>query len=325
MNNLRSAFDVKSFCATFDCTKISLQIGSSFFVPSMTVVKLDHFSLLASIFSLLIAVLLNAQPAQARYEFSVQQNIPYVQKGDKAQVGDLYIPVEESDKIKFYPAVIYIHGGGWSGGDKKQSTPMAAELAANGFVVYNINYRLVGKGGEFPADVEDVKDALAFMGTKATEWHINTNRIAAMGASAGGHLSMLLGYTDDRVCKAVHYPNSKVKVKAVASWCGPAYFTPGEMDVVDDYMRKAGKKAYPIASPRTYISSAVPTIFVHGTDDELVTIKGPEKLHADLQKKGIYSEFVPLKGEGHGFSVTGWQEGMKRTIDFLNKRLALTK
>lgn len=309
-----------------DCTNFSLQIKGLFFVPSTNVRKVGPFSLyriLVLSLSLVTGLTLFMQPAQARYDFSVQKNIPYVQKGDRAQVGDLYIPVEESDKVKFYPAVIYIHGGGWCGGDKKHATPIVTELAANGFVVYNINYRLVGKGGEYPADVEDVKDALAFMGTRATEWHINTSKIAAMGCSAGGHLSMLLGYTDDKVCKAVHYPNSKVRVKAVASWCGPAYFVPGEMDVVDDYLRKAGKKAYTVASPRTYINSAVPTIFVHGTDDDLVTIKGPEKLHADLQKKGICSEFVPLKGEGHNFGFEGWKVGMKRTIEFFNKQFAL--
>lgn len=312
---------MKNFC----CTNFSLQIKGFFFLPFMNVSGLGHFSntwVLALNLALATGLTLFIQPAHARYQYSVQKNIPYVQKGDRAQVGDLYIPVEESDKVKFYPAVIYIHGGGWCGGDKKHATPIVTELAANGFVVYNINYRLVGKGGEYPADVEDVKDALAFMGTKATEWHINTNKIAAMGCSAGGHLSMLLGYTDDKVCKAVHYPNSKVRVKAVASWCGPAYFVPGEMDVVDDYLGKAGKNAYVIASPRTYINSAVPTIFVHGTDDDLVTIKGPEKLHADLQKKGIYSEFVPLKGEGHNFGLSGWKVGMKRTIEFLNKQFA---
>ncbi len=315
-----------------DCTNFSLQINGFFFLPFTIVSDLGHFSntwVLAPYLALVTGLTLFTDltlfipPAQARCQFSVQKNIPYVKNGDKAQVGDLYIPVEESDKVKFYPAVIYIHGGGWCGGDKKHAIPIVTELAANGFVVYNINYRLVGKGGEYPADVEDVKDALAFMGNRATEWHINTNKIAAMGCSAGGHLSMLLGYTDDKVCKAVHYPNSNLRVKAVASWCGPAYFVPGEMDVVDDYLRKAGKKAYTVASPRNYINSAIPTIFVHGTDDDLVTIKGPEKLHADLQKKGIYCEFVPLKGEGHNFGLSGWKTGMKRTIEFLNKQFAL--
>ena len=109
-------------------------------------------------------------------------------------------------------------------GSKDQMRGQARALAKHGFVVFNINYRLVGHGGEFPADLIDVKDALAFVATKDREWHVDTSRLAAMGGSAGAHLSMMLGYTPDKIFAPEHYQNNQARVVAVVSWFGPTDF-----------------------------------------------------------------------------------------------------
>lgn len=92
--------------------------------------------------------------------FTLTTNVPYVTPSDSVRVGDLYLP---KDTGRLHPAVLFIHGGGWVSGDKAESTGNARALAQHGFVVFNINYRLINQGGAFPADIIDTKEALAFL------------------------------------------------------------------------------------------------------------------------------------------------------------------
>ncbi len=248
--------------------------------------------------------------------FTVIQNVSYVTPGDSQRVGDVYLPKSEGLR----PAVLYIHGGGWSGGDKRQSDPMVAALASHGFVVFNINYRLVGQGGEYPANLVDVKDALAFLGSQS-QWHVNPNKLAAMGGSAGAHLAMLLGYTANGPVFSACFPKSKARVVAVVSWFGPTDLSPGH-PMVDRYLSQSG--SYREASPVDHAATAVPTLFVHGTADSLVPIAASETMAAALQARHIPGELVRIEGAGHGFPPEGWSKALDRTIKFLDSQFATT-
>lgn len=263
------------------------------------------------------AVHLPAKIAQGDFElYKVILDVPYVMPPDSVRLGDVYLPKNDNGKLR--PAVLYIHGGGWSGGDKLQSSDNPKALAAHGFVVFNINYRLVHAGGEFPANFLDVKDALAFLHSKSDEWKIDKTKIAVMGGSAGAHLAMLLGYCNNPKFKAEHYPNSKARVMAVVSYYGPCDFVKGRSGMVDEMLAKDAATGYVDAAPITYASSGVPTLFAHGTKDDVVSIRHSQKMHKALQDHNIRTELLVLEGAGHGFAADDWLIARDASIKFLD-------
>ena len=128
------------------------------------------------------------------------------------------------------PAVVVIHGGGWSGGKRQDMTPIAKQITAHGYVAPTISYRLAPKH-RFPAQIEDVKAAVRYLRAHAKELNIDPKRIGAMGVSAGAHLSLMLGTMDseDGLEGDGGNPDQPSKVQAVVSYVGPINL------VIDEY------------------------------------------------------------------------------------------
>jgi acetyl esterase/lipase len=125
---------------------------------------------------------------------SVEQNdVVYDARHGDAGKLDLYLPPPDS---KSHPAVMFIHGGSWSGGDKNHFAFAGPRLANSGFAVASINYRLV-PDGRFPNDVEDCICALAFLRDHASDYDIDPDRIVVMGYSAGAQLASLVALASD--------------------------------------------------------------------------------------------------------------------------------
>lgn len=94
------------------------------------------------------------------------------------------------------PLLIYIHGGGWIGGDKQQAPAAFRPFLDKGISYAAINYRLTGEA-PLPAPVHDAARAVQFLRSKAKEWNIDSNRIALTGGSAGACTSMWILFHDD--------------------------------------------------------------------------------------------------------------------------------
>ncbi|HUY88641.1 MAG TPA: alpha/beta hydrolase [Pirellulales bacterium] len=136
------------------------------------------------------------------------------------------------------PLLVYIHGGGWIGGDKKQNNAAAIirPFLDKGISYAAINYRLTGEA-PLPAPVYDAARAIQFLRSKAADWNINTKRIALTGGSAGACTSMWLLLHDDladpqakdpvlrestRVCAAaVVAGQTSIDPKVIEGWLGP--------------------------------------------------------------------------------------------------------
>lgn len=176
-----------------------------------------------------IAVAMMIVPASAS-AYSTRSNVRYATHGNVALTADIYLPGGKASR----PIVVLVHGGGWLRGDKAEVSSSAKDLVNAGFVVANINYRLTcgtnanrravlgysftrnialcGGGKTYiPNQVEDVRAAVAFMRRNARRYGGNPNRIALVGSSAGGHLSMMA---------ATNAPAAS-RVKAVVNWSGP--------------------------------------------------------------------------------------------------------
>ncbi|WPO97564.1 alpha/beta hydrolase [Pseudomonas sp. HR96] len=129
------------------------------------------------------------------------------------QTLDLYLPRHPAGRR---PLLVYVHGGGWSQGDARTAgafvdfPELLRRLAQQGYAVASVNYRL-SPAATFPAPLDDIKDAMAWLHDHARRYGIDPARTALWGSSAGGHLAALAALSPDR-----RYP----AVKAWVSWFG---------------------------------------------------------------------------------------------------------
>ncbi|PZU07551.1 alpha/beta hydrolase [Sphingomonas sp.] len=110
---------------------------------------------------------------------------------------DVYLPPRSQKPPKGgFPLILHIHGGGWSAGHSRHSGALSdfpavlASLAARGYVVASLNYRLSGEA-PFPAAEKDVKTALRWLRARAADYRMDPARAGVWGGSAGGHLAAL--------------------------------------------------------------------------------------------------------------------------------------
>jgi hypothetical protein len=128
--------------------------------------------------------------------FTFTPNIQYGEVDDIPLLLDLFCPFPIP--VEPLPAVVYIHGGGWDGGQRSGGMApwLCPLLATQGFLAVTISYRLSYQA-IFPAQIHDVKAAVRWLRANAEHYHLHPERIGVWGFSAGGHLAALAGVTGD--------------------------------------------------------------------------------------------------------------------------------
>jgi acetyl esterase/lipase len=257
----------------------------------------------------------------------VLRDLPYVEGGHERNVLDLYLPEKAEGRL---PLVCWIHGGGWSAGSKDDCP--AAYLAAKGYAVASINYRL-SQHAVFPAQIQDCKAAIRWLRANAAKHHIDPDHIGVWGSSAGGHLVAMLGTTGG--VKELEGQggnlNQSSRVQCVVDWFGPTDLATmgGSHDtaasaeakllggLVPENKEKARK-----ASPLSYVGKdAAPFLIMHGDKDNTVPMQQSEVLAAALKKAGVEATLVVVKGNGHGGPGFNSAENRKLIEDFFAKHL----
>lgn len=197
---------------------------------------------------------------------------------------------------KAAPVLIFIHGGAWSKGKRSDYLPYLLDYAEKGFVTATVSYRLSGVA-HFPAAVHDVKNAVHWIRSHAFEYNINPEKIALIGGSAGGHLAMMVAYSEEK---------ENEKVNAIVNIYGPSDLSTSYARERDECLKFLGKSyleapgLYEAASPRTYISNDdPPTLIFHGTIDALVPVSQSDSLHQWLNQAGVPNDYHRLKGWPH--------------------------
>lgn len=252
----------------------------------------------------------------------VQRDQVYSQPDGERLLADVYQPAD----AQAHPAVLVVHGGAWTIGNKGHLGFAARQLAEEGFCAVAINYRLAPKH-KFPAQLQDCQAAVAWMRDNAQRLHIDPAHIGGFGYSAGGHLVALLGAgaTDNsRDEKDATQPDCRLQ--CVVAGGAPCDFRamPAEERVLEYWLggpRKANPDAYRQASPAQFVTAACPPMFFfHGQDDLLVPLLSVKAMSGQLSRAGVTSELFVVPNKGHILAMFD-PEALRRGVEFFKQNL----
>jgi acetyl esterase/lipase len=262
---------------------------------------------------------------------SVFKDLVFATVDDRELKLDLYLPESAENP----PLVVWIHGGGWSGGNKKWCP--VKWLADHGYAVASVSYRF-SQQAKFPAQIHDVKAAVRWLRANAEQYGYDPERIAASGASAGGHLAALLGVTAGVGAlegEVGEHLDESSKVNVVINYYGASDFIlrsrtqPERANAVGSvvYELLGGpasvltEKAV-LASPAFYVTrDDPPLMIVHGVDDKTVLIDQAVRLFTCYLEAGLPVELHALEGLGHGGDEFYTGTNRQLVLDFLEKHL----
>ena len=247
-----------------------------------------------------------------RRDVEVRRGVPFAEAGDQTLRLDIYRPRAPGVRR---PAIVQVHGGAWVIGFKEyQGIPLLTHLAANGWVGFNVDYRLSPRA-TFPDHLIDVKRAVAWIRAHADELGVDPDFIVVTGGSAGGHLSALMALTADDPEYQPGFEGADTTVQAAVVFYGVFDFTnrrrpkPGTYRALLErvIMKRpmTDEDAYARASPIERVHEAAPPVFViHGDQDNLAPVKEARAFVEHLRERSedlvLYAE---LPGAAHAFDI----------------------
>ena len=282
--------------------------------------------LLRAVLLILLAVPCMAQEPAQRVNVpdwaAIEANIPYDQH--KATVLDVLYPKTPSKQKR--PGVIMFHGGGWVRSSKEtMMNAFCLPYLEQGFVIANVEYR-VASMAKAPAAVNDALNAARWFFDHADKYNVDRKRIVVTGASAGGHLALMVGMAPKSA--GLGPPAS---VAAIINGYG--------ITDVADLLAGARRKSWAVEwlpeqpghmelarrlSPLTYVRKGLPPILtVQGENDTTVPLEHGIKLTKALREAGVDAEMITVPNAGHGFSKEQWVGVNQQIFDFLRKRKIL--
>jgi acetyl esterase/lipase len=274
-------------------------------------VKLTAFVTLVFLFSTLPAFAEELKPV-------LDEGVVYGKGGDT----ELKLDLARPEGAGPFPAIVFIHGGGWYAGNRAGYRSQIEEAARRGYVAVSISYRLMQfdeakketatASPVFPAQIQDAKAAVRWLRANAGKYHVDPNRIGVTGQSAGGHLSLLVGLTDpqSKLEGESGNPDQSSRVQAVVNVFGPTdmaacYRTSSVAWIFRLFMSGTPDEAaetYASASPITYVSKDDPPVLtLHGDQDLLVPVAQATALDGKMKSVGASHTLTVFKGQGHGF------------------------
>lgn len=281
-------------------------------------------------------------------------DVAYTTSDSIAHKLDIYLP-QKSDKK--FPVLIFLHGGGWIGGDKAfpekyYMNDFVLKFVQNGYAVVSVNYTLLDKNTNFPLPIEDSKEAVRWIRANSAQYNFDDKNIGILGASAGAQIGMLVAYSsDDQFSANSHFPNYSSKVNYFIDYFGPSDLNkllrteeagfkiflfklvfPKIYKMRNDMIRGFTMKdikeqkqeaidGLKVYSPVTYINeNSVPTLMIHGTKDRIVPFSQSEILKKKLDENNVRNELVPIDKGDHGLNEESGHELMlKKTLEFMKQ------
>ncbi len=248
------------------------------------------------------------------------KNIEYKNINGKSLQIDMYVP---QHVVKPAPLLVFIHGGAWAHGKRSDYLTYLIPFAQQGYITATVSYRLIDDG-IYPACAEDIRDAVQWFFQNGEKYGYDPDRIALVGGSAGGHLSLLGAYgwhpAGEKQDSAV---TPRHKIKAVVDIYGPFDLTTPYSRTHRLVTRLIGHsydekpELYREASPMQYLDKADPaTLILHGTADNLVPVSQSDTLKARLDKLGIPNVYCRVPGWPHTMDLG------QRVNDYSRKQMS---
>jgi acetyl esterase/lipase len=284
-------------------------LGYYFYVPTVLAV----YSGLES--------LINKTPAIPENVEAIK-NIEYKNINGRSLQLDIYQP---KGMMKPAALLVFIHGGGWRGGDRADYLVYLTHFASLGYVTATVSYRFV-KEALYPACVEDIRDAVQFLYQNGEKYNYDPDRICLIGGSAGSHLAMLAAYgwkKKESAAESDSESPNKHNIKAVVEIYGPTDFTTvyaRNHPTITGFLARSYQDApqlYVEASPITYVTkNSPPTLILQGTSDMLVPLSQAELLKHKLDSLGVPNVYRPVPGWPHTMDM------VQRVNDYVKVTMA---
>tara|TARA_R110002111_G_scaffold108086_1_gene166733 strand:+ start:30176 stop:31150 length:975 start_codon:yes stop_codon:yes gene_type:complete len=229
-------------------------------------------------------------------DLKILEDIPYREGDNKAWKLDLVMLREQGETKR--PALIFVHGGGWSADNKRHNifSSGPVDYARKGYVCIRVNYRRIDEA-PFPASLEDVKCAVRWLRAHADEYHVDPQRIGGYGNSAGAHLVSLLGLVGSESDLEGDGPwqDQSSLLNAVCASAVPTDFVnwPGGvedkpilcqlLETPDTCLQEQAAKASPVSYIHT---KAPPFLLFQGTRDRTVDVSQADRFVEGLKAAG---------------------------------------
>lgn len=246
--------------------------------------------------------------------FASPQGVPltldvYQPAGDPGKAG-------RTGRSGRYPVVVQIYGGAWQRGAPADNGAFASYLAARGFVVFAIDYRHAPRW-QWPAQIEDVRAALAWIAAHGEDYDADTSRLALLGRSAGAQLALVAAYESGAppVRAVVSYYG---RVDLVDGYRNPPRPDPIDIRSIEELFLGGAPEAQPAryreGSPLSYVVSPAadaggrsgqlaPTLLIYGSRDHVVLPRFGALLDQRLRAAGATSVFLEIPWAEHAFDV----------------------
>lgn len=236
-----------------------------------------------------------------------QLDVPYGSVNDRPLHVDIF---RQKSQAAPQPAVLFIHGGAWSSGDKSLYHYYASRIAAKGFVCLCVEYRLSGEAA-FPAAIHDVNRAIRWTRKHAADFSVDPDKLYLVGGSAGAHLALLAAYAPDNPA-LIGSGNTDTpgNVSGVFALYGPSSLTDPLMRDKTSVVRflnvpyTKDPERYRLASPLAHLDPKdPPTVLVHGTLDAIVPVQQSDRLAQELRDMGHPYWYDRLDGWPHALDI----------------------
>jgi len=241
-------------------------------------------------------------PDSPELQVTVEHDVPYSTIGGRSLGLDIYDLRDHPSDLR--PALIMLHGGGWTIGSKTDMRELSTFLVrCCGFVAFAVDYRLThGSENLWPAQLDDVQRAVRWIRAHAAKYGVDRDRIGAYGYSAGGQLVALLGMEDARDNSDPVLARYSSRVEAVVDVSGPSDFTTDRDAESDAFLTtffggdyEHHSEIWQDASPVFHVSKkAAPFLIVHGTRDANVPVTQAQELADKLKRARVPVEFVKV-------------------------------
>ena len=285
---------------------------------------------------------MNSDPTHGKYSTRWNETVgkaytdlPYGEGA--ANKFDLYVPADKSQDA--YGLVVYLHAGGFTGGDKSGDAEMLEWLCSKGYVAAGINYTLKNEtnGASVYSQSVEIRESIPYVISEAEKLGYHLDRMAISGGSAGGCLALIYAYRDA--------DTSPLPVRMVFEAVGPADFhqedwTTYGLDQSDEacaamFSAMSGtlispeeiadgsylQTVKPISAVDWVTKNAPPTVMAYGRHDIVQPFAASQSLAAALEKNGVDHRYFVAEHSGHGLQNDNkvYMEYLDAVVEYLDK------